>query len=47
MIKCHQLSPSGFLNLLKNIRELELALGGYGPRQINKSELEKIKSLRK
>jgi N-acetylneuraminate synthase len=38
--------PQGLIKLVKSIRDIELARGGYGPREILKSELEKLKSLR-
>lgn len=38
--------PQGLIKLIKSIRDIELARGGYGPREVLKSELEKRKSLR-
>lgn len=38
--------PVGLIKLVKGIRDIEKALGGYGPRHCNGSELLKRKSLR-
>ena len=38
--------PQGLIKLVKSIRDIEKARGGYGPRKILNSELEKLKSLR-
>jgi len=38
--------PQGFIKLIKSIRDIELAGGGYGPRKVIASELEKRKTLR-
>jgi N-acetylneuraminate synthase len=38
--------PQGLIKLIKSIRDIELARGGYGAREINKSEKEKRKTLR-
>ena len=38
--------PQGLIKLVKSIRDIELARGGYGPRKILDSELSKRKSLR-
>ena len=38
--------PSGLIKLVKGIRDIEKATGGYGPREVIGSELEKRKSLR-
>jgi N-acetylneuraminate synthase len=38
--------PSGLIKLVKGIRDIEKAMGGYGPREVIGSELEKRKSLR-
>lgn len=38
--------PQGLIKLIKSIRDIEAARGGYGPREVLKSELEKRKSLR-
>jgi N-acetylneuraminate synthase len=38
--------PQGFIKLIKSIRDIELARGVYGPREVLTSELEKRKSLR-
>jgi N-acetylneuraminate synthase len=38
--------PQGLIKLVKSIRDVELARGGYGPREILRSELEKLKTLR-
>lgn len=38
--------PQGVIKLVKSIRDVETARGGYGPRQVFGSELEKRKSLR-
>jgi N-acetylneuraminate synthase len=38
--------PQGLIKLVKSIRDIELARGGYGPRKILNSELEKLKTLR-
>lgn len=39
--------PGGLIKLVKGIRDIEKSMGGYGPRQVLGSELEKLKSLRK
>jgi len=39
--------PGGLIKLVKGVRDIEKAMGGYGPRQVMGSELEKMKSLRK
>jgi len=39
--------PGGLIKLVKGIRDIERSMGGYGPRQVLGSELEKLKSLRK
>lgn len=39
--------PGGLIKLVKGIRDIERSMGGYGPRQVLGSELEKRKSLRK
>jgi N-acetylneuraminate synthase len=39
--------PQGLIKLVKSIRDIETARGGYGKREILGSELEKMKSLRK
>jgi N-acetylneuraminate synthase len=41
------LEPVGLIKLVKGIRDIELSLRGYGPREITKGELIKLKSLRK
>jgi sialic acid synthase SpsE len=38
--------PQGFIKLVKSIRDVELASGGYAPREVIPSELEKRKTLR-
>lgn len=38
--------PQGLIKLVKSIRDIELARGGYGPREVLDSELVKRKSLR-
>ena len=38
--------PQGLIKLAKSIRDIALARGGYGPREVLTSELEKRKSLR-
>jgi len=38
--------PQGVMKLMKGIRDIERAVGGYGPREVFGSELEKRKSLR-
>jgi N-acetylneuraminate synthase len=38
--------PQGLIKLVKSIRDVESSRGGYGPREVLKSELEKRKSLR-
>lgn len=38
--------PGGLIKLVKGIRDIESAMGGYGPREVIGSELEKRKSLR-
>ena len=40
------IEPSGLGKLVKGIRDLEICTGGYGPREVLGSELEKRKSLR-
>ena len=40
------IEPQGLIKLVKGIRDLELALTGYEPREVLKSELSKRKSLR-
>ena len=37
----------GLIKLVKGIRDIERSMGGYGPRKVLSSELEKLKSLRK
>ena len=39
--------PGGLIKLVKGVRDIEKAMGGYGPREVIGSELEKMKSLRK
>lgn len=39
--------PQGLIKLVKSIKDVEKAMGGYGPRQVLGGELEKQKSLRK
>ena len=39
--------PHGLIKLVKGIRDVEKAMGGYGPREIKASELAKMKTLRK
>ena len=39
--------PGGLIKLVKGVRDIEKAMGGYGPRQVIGSESEKMKSLRK
>ena len=39
--------PQGLIKLVKSIRDIEKARGGYGPREVLKSELKKAESLRK
>ena len=39
--------PGGLIKLVKGVRDIEKAMGGYGPRKVIGSELEKMKSLRK
>lgn len=39
--------PIGMIKLIKGIKELNSALGGYEPRKIFNSEMEKLNSLRK
>lgn len=36
----------GFIKLVKGIRDIEKSMGGYGPRKVLGSELEKLKTLR-
>lgn len=38
--------PQGLIKLVKSIRDIEKARGGYGPREVLGSELDKRKSLR-
>lgn len=38
--------PGGLIKLVKGIRDLEISTGGYAPRSVFGSELEKLKSLR-
>jgi N-acetylneuraminate synthase len=38
--------PGGLIKLVKGIRDIESAMGGYGPRTVQGSELSKRKSLR-
>ena len=38
--------PSGLIKLVKGIRDIEKSMGGYGPRKVIGSELDKRKSLR-
>ncbi len=38
--------PQGLIKLVKSIRDVESAMGGYGPREVLPSELSKRKSLR-
>lgn len=38
--------PQGLIKLIKSIRDIETARGGYGPREVLKSELDKRKTLR-
>jgi N-acetylneuraminate synthase len=38
--------PHGLIKLVKGIRDIEKSMGGYGPREVLGSELEKRKSLR-
>jgi sialic acid synthase SpsE len=38
--------PQGLIKLVKSIKDIESARGGYGQRSVLKSELEKRKSLR-
>jgi len=38
--------PQGLIKLVKSIRDVESARGGYGPREVLKSEKEKRKTLR-
>ena len=38
--------PGGFMKLVKGIRDIEKSMGGYGPRKVLGSELEKRKTLR-
>jgi N-acetylneuraminate synthase len=38
--------PQGLMKLVKGIRDIEKSMGGYEPRQVMGSELEKRKSLR-
>jgi N-acetylneuraminate synthase len=39
--------PQGLMKLVKSIKDIEKARGGYGSRKILGSELEKLKTLRK
>lgn len=39
--------PQGLIKLVKSIRDIEKARGGYGPRVVMGGELQKLKSLRK
>ena len=39
--------PQGLIKLIKSIRDIELARGGYGDRKVLGGELKKMKSLRK
>lgn len=39
--------PHGLIKLVKGIRDIEKSMGGYGPRSVIGSELNKRKSLRK
>ena len=39
--------PGGLIKRVKGVRDIEKAMGGYGPRKVIGSELEKMKSLRK
>ncbi len=39
--------PQGLIKLVKSIRDIEKAMGGYGPRKVMGGELLKQKSLRK
>jgi N-acetylneuraminate synthase len=39
--------PGGLIKLVKGIRDIEKSMGGYGPRLVLGSELEKLKSLRR
>ena len=39
--------PHGLIKLVKGVRDIEKAMGEYGPRQVMGSELEKMRSLRK
>lgn len=39
--------PGGLIKLVKGIRDIEKSMGGYRPRKVLGSELEKLKSLRK
>jgi hypothetical protein len=38
--------PQGLIKLVKSIRDVEAARGGYGPREVIASELAKRKTLR-
>ena len=38
--------PGGLIKLVKGIRDIEKSMGGYGPREVINSELDKRKSLR-
>lgn len=38
--------PQGLIKMVKSIRDIELARGGYGPREVYSSELAKRKTLR-
>lgn len=40
------IEPSGFTKLVKGIRDIEKAMGKYGPREIMEGEKAKLKSLR-
>lgn len=39
--------PGGLIKLVKGIRDIEKSMGGYGPREVMGSELEKRKTLRR
>lgn len=39
--------PQGLIKLVKSIRDIESARGGYGPRTVMGGELQKLQSLRK
>lgn len=40
------IEPHGLIKLVKGIRDVEMARGGYGPRKVLKTELDKRKTLR-